>query len=45
MFKVPATSVDANMQTLAKAGDRLKNIPMKTEISLNQLNNFAQNFQ
>jgi len=25
MFKVSATSVDASMQTLAKAGDRLKN--------------------
>jgi len=32
MFKVSATSVDASLQTLAKAGDRLKNAPppMKT---------------
>ena len=46
MFKVSATSVDASVQTLAKAGDRLNPpAPMKTEISLNQLNNFAQNFQ
>jgi len=28
MFKVSATSVDASMQMLAKAGDRLKNTPM-----------------
>jgi len=28
MFKVSATSVDASMQTLAKAGDRLKNTPL-----------------
>ena len=27
MFKVSATSVDASVQTLTKAGDRLKNTP------------------
>jgi len=27
MFKVSATSVDASMQMLEKAGDRLKNTP------------------
>jgi len=27
MFKVSATSVDASVQMLAKAGDRLKNTP------------------
>ena len=27
MFKVSATSVDASVQTLAKAGDQLKNTP------------------
>jgi len=27
MFKVSATIVDASVQTLAKAGDRLKNTP------------------
>jgi len=28
MFKVPATSVGASVQMLAKAGDRLKNTPL-----------------
>jgi len=28
MFKVSATSVDVSMQTLAKAGDRLKKPPI-----------------
>jgi len=28
MLKVSATSVNASMQTLAKAGDRLKNTPI-----------------
>jgi len=46
MFKVSATSVDASVQTLAKAGDQLKkHPPLKTKISLNQLNSFARNFQ
>jgi len=27
MFKLSATSVDASVQMLAKAGDRLKNTP------------------
>jgi len=53
MFKVSATSVDASVQMLAMQACRrlrklvvgLKNTPMKTYISLNQLNNFVWNFQ
>jgi len=30
MFRVPATSVDASVQMLATAGDRLKTPRMKT---------------
>ena len=46
MFKVSAASVDVSLQTLAKAGIGLKTNPLwKLIIYLNQLNNFARNFQ
>jgi len=46
MLKVSATSVNASMQTLAKAGDRLKNtpIPYKNLNIVKWVYNLAQNF-
>jgi len=45
MFKVSATGVMRVCRRLRKLVISFKNTPMKTEITLNQLNNFARNFQ
>jgi len=34
MFKVSATNVDASVQTLPKAGDRLKNTPPYEKLNI-----------